>query len=225
MREIILDTETTGVSVKDGHRIIEIGAVEVVSRMPTGKTYQVFMNPEREVDAGAARVHGITTDMLLDKPLFSELADGFLEFIEDSPIVAHNAPFDIGFLNAELAGCGKPPLSNEIIDTLPMARNKFPGARASLDALCQRFDVDSSTRTLHGALLDAELLAEVYMNLTGGLQPTLLGEESEDGNSTVSINLSATGKLREAREFPINEEELKNHKEFIATIDNSVWNS
>ena len=188
MREIVFDTETTGLDPLQGHRVVEIGCVELVNHVPTGRTWQSYLNPEREMPTEAALVHGLKDEFLAKQPLFSEVADPFLEFIGDAPLVAHNAGFDLGFINAELKRHGFALLANErIIDTLPMARKMFPGAPASLDALCKRFGVDASNRQLHGALLDARLLAEVYLELRGGRQPDLAMDScrcsaSEDGN-------------------------------------------
>lgn len=172
-REIILDTETTGFSPQEGHRIVEIGALEVVGHLPTGKVFHHYLNPDRVIEAGAVRVHGITNERVKDCPRFADIAASFLEFVADSPIIAHNASFDLNFLNYELNASGFATLTNPVTDTLQLAREKFPGSPASLDALCRRFEVDTSSRTFHGALLDAQLLAEVYLELMGGLQPTL----------------------------------------------------
>jgi DNA polymerase III subunit epsilon len=174
MREVVLDTETTGLSPASGDRVIEIGAVELFNHVPTGRTFQCYINPERPVPAGALAVHGITDAFLADKPRFGEIVDGFLGFIGEAPLVIHNADFDVGFLNAELERIGRPRLERaRAIDTLVIARKKFFGAGASLDALCRRFDVDLGDRALHGALKDALLLAEVYLGLLGGRQPGL----------------------------------------------------
>ena len=184
MRQIVLDTETTGIDPNDGHRIIEIGCVELVGRKLTGRHFHRYINPEREVEAGAIEVHGITNEMLADKPLFSAVAEEFLDFVRGAELVIHNAPFDVGFLDMELARLpGRQPKLAEIcgvVDTLVMARQKHPGQRNSLDALCQRYYVDNSQRDLHGALLDAEILADVYLIMTGG--QTNLALAGEDGN-------------------------------------------
>jgi DNA polymerase-3 subunit epsilon len=170
MREIVLDTETTGIDPDEGHRIIEIGCVELINHMPTGKTYWTYINPERDIDAGAMRVHGITNDKVADKPVFSEIVGDFLDFIAGATLVIHNAEFDIKFLNAELKRCGFPLLRlQETADTLLLARKKYPGQPANLDALCRRFNIDLSGRDLHGALLDAQLLSQVYLELLGGV--------------------------------------------------------
>jgi len=172
VRQVILDTETTGLSPSQGHRVIEIGCVEMVNRTLTGEVFQRFLNPEREVDAGALEVHGIRSESLVDQPRFADIADEFIEFIRGAELVIHNAPFDLGFLNAELSRLGGAYGSMqqycEVLDTLVMAKRKHPGQRNSLDALCRRYDVDRTRRTLHGALLDAELLAAVYLAMSGG---------------------------------------------------------
>lgn len=182
MRQIVLDTETTGLEVSQGHRIIEIGCVELDNRRLTGNHFHVYINPEREVDQGAIEVHGITNEFLADKPRFSQVAGDFLEFVRGAELVIHNAPFDVGFLNSELqrldAGYPDVDQSCRVIDTLVMARGKHPGQRNNLDALCQRYDVDNSQRDLHGALLDAEILADVYLAMTGG-QTSLTLSDSE----------------------------------------------
>jgi DNA polymerase III subunit epsilon len=185
MRQIVLDTETTGLEVSQGHRIIEIGCVELVNRRLTGNHYHQYINPEREVDQGAIEVHGITNEFLEDKPVFARVAAAFMEFVTGAELVIHNAAFDVGFLNAELArlDAGFPKLEEVcgIVDSLAMARSKHPGQRNTLDALCQRYMVDNSQRELHGALLDAEILADVYLLMTGG--QTDLGLSSLDGDS------------------------------------------
>ena len=182
MREIVLDTETTGISPRDGHRIIEIGALELMHHLPTGNKLHIYINPERDIDDGAVAVHGLTSAFLSDKPLFAEIVDEFLSFIGDAPLVIHNASFDMGFINAELDKIQHPTLPmDRAIDTLAMARKKFPGAQANLDALCRRFEIDNSHRDLHGALVDADLLASVYVELLGGRQPGLsLGAENKN---------------------------------------------
>jgi DNA polymerase-3 subunit epsilon len=179
MRQIVLDTETTGLEVNQGHRIIEIGCVELINRRLSGQHFHCYINPEREVDQGAIEVHGITNEFLADKPLFRQIADDFLEFVDGAELIIHNAPFDVGFINGELERLpgGPSPIDKRcgIIDTLQMARTKHPGQRNNLDALCQRYMVDNSQRDLHGALLDAEILADVYLALTGGQTTFQLG--------------------------------------------------
>ncbi|MEE8275950.1 MAG: DNA polymerase III subunit epsilon [Alphaproteobacteria bacterium] len=174
MREVVLDTETTGLDPGSGHRVVEIGCIELINHLPIGRTYQQYVNPERDVPEDALRVHGLSGEFLRRHPTFDKIVDRFLAFLEDSRLVIHNASFDLGFLNAELARVGRPALvPGRAIDTVVLARRKYPGARASLDALCQRFEIDLSDRSLHGALLDARLLAEVYLELIGGRQPDL----------------------------------------------------
>ena len=188
-REIVLDTETTGIDPKDGHRIIEIGALEMDNHMPTGKQLHLYINPERDIDAGAVAIHGLTSEFLADKPVFADIVDEFLNFVGDSPMVIHNAPFDMGFVNAELARLARAPLPmTQAVDTLPMARKKFPGAQANLNALCRRFEIDNSHRDLHGALIDADLLAAVYVELLGGRQPGLSLETASAQNNPAQNN-------------------------------------
>ena len=182
MREIVLDTETTGLDPASGDRLVEIGCVELANHIPTGRIWHQYFNPERDMPEGAFKVHGLSAEFLADKPLFAELAGDFLEFVSGADLVIHNAAFDTGFLNAELARIERPPLpADRIIDTLAMARRKHPSGGNSLDALCRRYGIDNSARTRHGALLDAELLAEVYLELRGGRQAnlTLVGTEAQ----------------------------------------------
>lgn len=184
MREIVLDTETTGLEVSQGHRIIEIGCVELVNRKLTGNHYHQYVNPQREIDQGAIEVHGITPEFLADKPTFDAVAKEFVEFVDGAQLVIHNAPFDLGFLNTELLKLDEAAATLEarckIVDTLVMARSKHPGQRNNLDALCQRYEVDNSQRDLHGALLDAEILADVYLMMTGGQTALQLSESQGD---------------------------------------------
>ncbi|SEQ23035.1 DNA polymerase III, epsilon subunit [Devosia sp. YR412] len=172
-REIVLDTETTGLSPQQGDRLVEIGCVELINHIPSGRHYHVYINPQRDMPAEAFRVHGLSEEFLADKPLFGAVANDFREFIGDATLVIHNAPFDMGFLNAELEKTGQGRLTNKVIDTVMVAREKHPGARVSLDALCKHYGIDNSRRTLHGALLDSEILAEVYLELIGGKQVSL----------------------------------------------------
>lgn len=174
MREIVLDTETTGFEPSEGHRLVEIGAVELLNHMPTGRTYHQYINPDRDMPAEAFAVHGLSEDFLRPQPRFAQIARAFLEFVQGARLVIHNAAFDMRFLNAELEWAGLPHLKVEVVDTLAIARRRFPGSPASLDALCRRFGIDNSSRTLHGALLDSEILAEVYLELMGGRQPDLV---------------------------------------------------
>lgn len=183
MREIVLDTETTGFEPTEGHRIVEIGAVELFNHVPTGQVYHQYINPHRPMPPEAFAVHGLGDDFLRDKPTFADIADAFMDFLGDARMIIHNAAFDMKFINAELAWIGRPALADErAIDTLHMARRKFPGAPATLDALCRRFGVDNSAREKHGALLDSEILAEVYLELLGGRQPDFgLAPEEQTG--------------------------------------------
>jgi DNA polymerase-3 subunit epsilon len=189
MRQIVLDTETTGLEVSQGHRIIEIGCVELVNRKLTGNHFHQYINPHREIDQGAIEVHGITNDFLADKPTFPAIADAFLEFVQGAELIIHNAPFDLGFLNSELQRLSHATGTLEsccaVIDTLVMARSKHPGQRNNLDALCQRYTVDNSQRDLHGALLDAEILADVYLAMTGGQTALQLSESGNDNDGQV----------------------------------------
>ena len=191
IREIVLDTETTGLNPHDGHRIVEIGALEMVDKVLTGKKFHFYINPERDMPNEVYKIHGISSDFLKDKPVFREVADEFLEFIEDGKLVIHNAPFDIKFLNYELSLLSLPSLElSEAIDTLTIARKNYPGARVNLDALCKRFKIDNSSREFHGALLDAALLAEVYVELTGGRQTSFVmsgGISSEFQSNAMDI--------------------------------------
>lgn len=226
MREIVLDTETTGLSPDNGDRIVEIGCVELINHVPTNNTYQVYLNPEKDMDPGAEKVHGLTNEFLLDKPKFIEIADSFLDFIGDSNLIAHNADFDINFLNSELVRAKKDKINNDrVVDTLKIARSKFPGARNSLDALCKRFFVDNSNRSLHGALLDSELLAEVYLELVGGKEPDLelstntIKKNNSSQNRT--LNVSARKNKLKTRITNIDE---KNHRDFLASLPKeSLW--
>lgn len=233
IREIIFDTETTGLSAKDGDRVIEIGAVEMINRFPTGKTFHRFINPDgREVHPDALNVHGISNEFLSDKPRFADIIDDFVEFFSSGHLVAHNAEFDVGFLNAELARIGRPVINpDRVIDTLKIARRKFPGQRNSLDVLCSRFAVDNSRREKHGALLDSELLAEVYIELLGGKQATLVldtgnDDETSDADSAAGgFSASRIGPRQKPLPPRISREDLERHKAFIASMgDHAIWN-
>jgi DNA polymerase-3 subunit epsilon len=221
MREIVLDTETTGLSPRDGDRLVEIGCLELVNHMPTGETYHQYVNPGMPMPAAAEAVHGLSDKFLSDKPVFGDVADDFLTFLGDAALVIHNASFDMGFINAELVRLKRDPVpNNRAIDTVSMARKKFPGSPASLDALCRRFEIDNSARTLHGALLDAELLAEVYLELIGGRQPGLiLGADASDNDTTLAIERVA----RVPRPHDPTAEELAAHAEFIARLNDPMW--
>lgn len=228
VREIVLDTETTGMDPFEGDRIIEIGAVELVNHLPTGKTCQLYINPERDIPAEATAVHGITNEFVKDKPTFVECYMEFMDFIaDDSTLVIHNAEFDMKFLNWELENIGHAPIKwDRVVDSLKMARQKFPGSPANLDALCRRFNIDNTSRTYHGALLDSELLAEVYLELLGGRQRGLeLGADVKSG-STGNIVLNPIKKdrpQREARVFSIAEEESQAHAAFLEELKEPIW--
>lgn len=227
MREIVLDTETTGFEPAEGHRIVEIGAVELFNHVPTGRTYHQYINPERAMPTEAFEVHGLGDDFLRDKPRFVEIAMGFLEFIgSDSRLVIHNAAFDMKFLNAELNWAGHTIIAGErALDTVALARRKFPGSPASLDALCRRFGIDNSAREKHGALLDSELLAEVYLELIGGRQPDFALSVS----AGTSVGPQDAGEWRPyPRPVPLaprlTEAEAEAHSEFVAGLgDGAVW--
>lgn len=218
MRQIILDTETTGLDPRQGHRVIEIAAVEMLNRRLTGSHFHRYLNPDRDIEEGALQVHGITRDFLLDKPRFADIAAEFIEFVQGADLIIHNAPFDTAFLNAELALHGMNNLqvyTGEVIDTLPLARSLHPGQRNSLDALCKRYGVDNSTRTLHGALLDCDLLAQVYLSMTRG-QETLVMETQAFPDKTAKSN---TSKQR-PRPLPVNlpAQDLAAHLELLQQI-------
>lgn len=226
MREIVLDTETTGLDPFNGDRLVEIGCVELLNHIPTGRTYHQYINPMRSISEEVIAVHGLTEQFLSDKPIFKEIADDFLAFIgDDAKLVIHNAAFDMKFLNAELSWIDKEPLSfDRVVDTLIIARKKFPGSRVNLNELCKRFSVDNSSRTLHGALLDSELLAEVYLELLGGREPGLvLGMTKTNTTSTSSGTTLLNRPFREPRPFNLDAEEENQHIEFIKEIKNSLW--
>ncbi|TNE59750.1 MAG: DNA polymerase III subunit epsilon [Alphaproteobacteria bacterium] len=221
MREVVLDTETTGFDPFTGDRLVEIGCLELINRMPTGQEYHVYINPERDMPESAFKVHGLSEEFLADKPKFAEVAEGFLEFIGASPLVIHNAAFDMKFLNAELSWLGRDELPMEqAIDTLLIARKKYPGAQNSLDALCRRFEIDASNRELHGALIDSYLLAEVYLELTGGRQPDLVLSTGGSANKVSSSSSDAAQtKSRMERPNPLpsrlSDEDLQAHRAFV----------
>ena len=225
MREIVLDTETTGLKPADGHRVVELGCVELLNRIPTGATFHVYLNPGRDMPVEAFAVHGLSSDFLKDKPRFAEVADDFIDFIADAPIVAHNASFDHGFLCHELKLISRPGIPFErVVDTLMLARRKHAAGPYSLDALCARYGIDNSRRTKHGALLDAEILAEVYLELIGGRQATLgLADDIELPES--SIDGAIVVRTRpEPLEPRVSEAEREAHRAFIATLgENAIW--
>ncbi|WP_315759081.1 MULTISPECIES: DNA polymerase III subunit epsilon [unclassified Bradyrhizobium] len=225
MREIVLDTETTGLDALRGDRLVEIGCVEIINRMPTGQVYHRYINPERDMPAEAFAVHGLSSEFLADKPLFHEIVEEFLEFIGDAPLVIHNASFDIGFINAELDRVKRAAIPRDrLVDTLLLARRKHPGVSNRLDDLCSRYAIDNSRRTKHGALLDAELLAEVYVDLVGARQSQLiLTQDSQE------IRIGGAGDTpRRQREQPllprVTDAEREAHRAFIATLgDKPIW--
>ena len=227
MREIVLDTETTGLSPEKGDRVVEIGCVELINHVPSQNTFQVYLNPERDMDEGAQKIHGLTNEFLIDKPRFEEIAEDFISYIGKSKIIAHNASFDINFLNSELVRVNKDKIPEErVVDTLKIAREKFPGGRNSLDALCKRFLIDNSNRKLHGALLDSELLAEVYLELIGGKEPDLALAVENINVDQKENQLVITPSLKRNKELKsrLTEEDQINHKEFIETLKvNPVW--
>ena len=224
MREIVLDTETTGLDPGADHRVVEIGCVELVNHVPSGRTFQRYVNPERDIPAEAVAVHGLTLEKLRRYPVFAEVAQDLLAFIADATLVIHNADFDLGFLNAELARAGRPPLvADRVVDTMLLARQKFPGAPASLDALCRRFEVDNSGRTRHGALLDARLLAAVYLELLGGRQAALgLGVATPAGRREGEAG-GAVRAVRAARPHAPSEAEITAHEALVSRLSDPIW--
>lgn len=234
MREIVLDTETTGISAADGHRIIEIGAMELVNHTSTGDNLHLYINPERDIEDGAFAVHGISSEFLADKPVFADIAEQFLQFVGEDQMVIHNASFDMAFINMELGRLSLPeyPMSRAV-DTLALARKKFPGAQANLNALCRRFEIDNSHRDLHGALVDADLLTEVYIELLGGRQPNLsldverTEQQEQQQVSEAHITQSGFSIRRDAAQFsrphmPL-DAELSAHEGFLEKIEDPIW--
>lgn len=224
-REIVLDTETTGLSPAMGDRLVEIGCVELINHIPSGRHYHVYLNPQRSMPEEAFRVHGLSDEFLADKPLFKAVAQDFRDFLGDATLVIHNAPFDMGFLNAELERSGQRPLSNQVIDTVMLARDKHPGARVSLDALCKHYGIDNSRRTLHGALLDSQILAEVYLELIGGKQVSLalISESRVSGAQAIATRIVAA-----PRPAPLPSrllaDEFAAHERLIASLGpDSIW--
>ena len=230
-RELVLDTETTGLDHEDGHRIIEIGIVELENHLPTGNYFHYYLNPERDSDKRAQEVHGLSREFLKDKPKFSEIADEFINYLSDSKIIIHNASFDVGFLNAELARCNMKELNDDkIIDTLVLAKKKFIGQSVSLDSLCKKYNIDLTGREIHGAIKDAKLLASVYLELIGGRQSKLDFEIITDKISYAKedhlFNVDEYYKdmsLKKVNHLNINEEDYKLHLKSIQTIKNSIW--
>ena len=223
MREIVFDTETTGLDPRVGHRLVEIGCVELVHGLPSGETFHTHLNPERDMPDEAFQIHGLSSEFLGDKPLFADVVERFLAFVGDAQLVIHNAQFDMGFINAELDRLGRPPLKNEVVDTVTLARRKFPGQRVNLDALCERMGIDNAHRTKHGALLDAELLADVYVELTGGRQR---GLDLMGAGVETQVTILTTGarlEIRPPRPHTPSEAELMAHAAFLAKLKDPVW--
>lgn len=229
MREIVFDTETTGLSPKDGHRLVEIGCVEIFNKVETGRHFHAYFNPDRTMPVEAEQVHGLSVQFLSDKPRFRERAHLLLEFIGESPLVAHNASFDFGFLNWELGDCGHPPICmTRMVDTLAIARTRHPGAKHSLDALCSRYGIDRSHRVKHGALLDAQLLAQLYVELTGGRQIgfALKSDAPATGGAFLLAGQSAparAAKARPPRPHAASEAELTAHAAFVSGLVDPLW--
>jgi DNA polymerase-3 subunit epsilon len=228
MREIVFDTETTGLSPNDGHRLVEIGCVEIFNRVQTGRSFHVYINPERDMPREAEAVHGLSATFLSDKPLFHTVVSDLIEFLGDSPLVAHNATFDFAFLNWELSQCGHAPISLvRMVDTLAIARTRHPGAKHSLDALCSRYGIDRSQRIKHGALLDAELLAQVYVELCGGRQIGLILAETPAAGmelaDAASFSVRAPRPVRPPRPHVASAEELARHAAFIQKLVDPLW--
>ena len=224
-RQIVLDTETTGLEPEDGHRVIEVGCVELLNRRPTGRTFHQYLNPDRAIDPGAVEVHGLTTEFLADKPSFADVVDEFLEFVEGAELIIHNAPFDVGFLDQELRLCGKDfsiDTACRILDTLVLARQRHPGQRNSLDALCKRYEVDNSRRELHGALLDAQILADVYLIMTGGQAALSLDAASLPSDQAETRGRAARPPGVELRVLAADEEEIQRHEACLDRLDSAL---
>jgi DNA polymerase-3 subunit epsilon len=226
MREVILDTETTGLDPASGHRVVEIGCVELINHVSTGMTFQRYVNPERDMPAEALAVHGLTEEFLSRQPVFAQIAQEVLDFLGDATLVMHNAEFDLGFLNAELELAGLPRLpASRATDTVLIARRRFPGAQASLDALCRRFRIDNSDRTLHGALLDARLLAEVYLELIGGRQADLRLGSAAAGLAAAAAGEEGARPLRPRRSHAAGAAECAAHAKLLSRLKDPIWNS
>ena len=231
MRELVLDTETTGLNHESGDRIVEIGIVELKNHIKTGNIFHYYINPEKQSDIKAEKIHGLSKEFLSDKPKFKDIVDELIEFLSDSTIIIHNANFDIGFLNSELRKCNRQLLnSDNILDTLVLARQKYSGQSVSLDSLCRRFGIDITGRKLHGALLDAELLSLVYLELIGGKQTRLefnkeITTDSENEIEFIGNLLEnyKNRKIQEIKKTELNQDDYKKHKEFVTTIPNSIW--
>jgi DNA polymerase-3 subunit epsilon len=222
MREIVFDTETTGLDPRAGHRLVEIGCVELLNGMPSGETFHTWLNPERDMPDDAFQIHGLSAEFLADKPLFGDIAERFVAFVGDARLVIHNAQFDMGFINAELDRLGLPQLKNDVVDTITLARRRYPGQRISLDALCERMGIDNAHRVKHGALLDAELLADVYIELTGGRQRgfDLAGAVVE---GPASVTVVATLVVRPPRPHAPSDAELLAHAAFLKKLKDPIW--
>lgn len=224
MREIILDTETTGFNSRGDDRIVEIACLEIINKKATRNVFHSYINPLRDIPLSATRIHNITTAMVKDKPTFNLIAKDFLDFVQDDPLIIHNAPFDMGFINAELERYDFKPLSNmQAIDTLTMARKKFPGSNNTLDGLCKRYKIDLSNRQFHGALIDCDLLVQVYIELLGGKQKTLFFDDVEQAHLTLKQASSMFNHSKEKRNFPPSINEIQEHDEFVNTLPNSLW--
>ena len=224
IREIVLDTETTGLNPENGDRIVDIACVELINHIQTGKVYQTYVNPQRLMNDEALRITGITNEFLMDKPLFEDIADEFLDFVKDSTLIIHNAKFDIDFLNSELSRLEKPLFKLEdAVDTLMLAKIKFPGSAVNLDALCRKFEIDTSIRVTHGALVDCYLLAEVYLNLLGGRQSSLLFEGEKEFDNLVQK--TPHREHYKTRKFLPSNKEIEIHEAFLQTLNNARWHS
>ena len=230
-RQVVLDTETTGLNPEEGHRIIEIGCVELINRRLTGQHFHVYLNPDREIDEGAIEVHGISNEFLADKPRFENVVEDFIEYIRDSELIIHNAPFDVGFINHEFAllnkNIGKIEDYSSVMDTLAFARKKHPGQRNSLDALCKRYGIDNSHRDLHGALLDAEILADVFLQMTGGQSSLFAEHEQEQAEVDKQQRIKSQNDRPKLKIITCTDEELQQHQQRMESIDKacsgSVW--
>ena len=224
MREVVLDTETTGLDPSSGHRMVEIGCVELSNHVPSGSVYQQYINPKRDMPEQAFNVHGLSQEFLAGYPIFSDIVDDFLAFIGDAPLVIHNASFDLGFLNAELERLQRPSLSSiRAIDTMTLAQRTFPGARANLNALCQRFGIDISDRSLHGALLDARLLAGVYLELVGGRQPDLELAATPTRETSSKSRGQRNPRVRSPRPHIVSDAESIAHAQLVSALKNPIW--
>ncbi len=224
-REIVLDTETTGLDPLGGDRIVEIGCVELFNHVPTGSHFHTYINPDRDMPEAAYKVHGLSEQFLSDKPLFAAIREEFLAFLQDSTLIIHNAPFDLGFLNAELAAINFPPLKNPVIDTVELARQKHPGARVGLDALCKHYGIDNSRRTLHGALLDSQILAEVYLELIGGRQVAMALGLSDSQPADQQVIEKKTYAPRKNPAPPLTKQQQSGHARLLQSLGKQpIWN-